>query len=242
LRNIAKDRRVMSVIDIVGCSTVAEVSTLLGTFGFSEYMDVFLWNRNVYKYKAGNLNIGLSGWYCGKRVAKNQSAKKGIVEDRVNGIGYRDYPIIRAVVSAGSILGTDDLETLVEKRVNITGDSRGMIVLTDILSGEPKNTFLKNAAVANGEIFLSRAIARLIEDEFGHNMLIAKERLNTFVRILFENASGMNYFDQDAPFEFAYEINDKEGDTVIATYCYYPTGAVRKGIVEPMLCAVEAKI
>jgi len=242
IRTIAKGKRVISVIDIMGCTTVTEVETYIGSLGFSEFDVVWLWNREEYGYSAGIQNIGLSGWYLGNRVAKNQSALKGIVEDRVNGVGYRDYPIIRQLVKKSSILDDDDKEKLVELRVNATENSRGLTVLGDILSGEKKNTFLKNNAVANGEVFLARAIARLIEDEFGHNITLAKKSLDTFIRILFENAEGMNYFDMDAPFQWAFELTDKEGDTIVCTYCYYPTGAVRKGQVEPMLCAVEAKI
>jgi hypothetical protein len=226
----------------MGCETVAEVTAWIGLLGFSAYDVVWLWNREKYGYNSGSMEIGLSGWYLGHRVAKNQSALKGIVEDRVNGIGFRDYPVIRQVVKKSSVLSDDDKESLVALRVNATEDSRGVVVLGDILSGETKNTFLKNNAVANGEVFLARAIARLIEDEFGHNILIAKKKLDTFIRILFENAEGLNYFDLEAPFPFLFELADKEGDTIVCTYCYYPTGAVRKGQVEPMLCAVEGKL
>jgi len=242
IRTVAQAKRVPSVIDIVGCDTVTDVTSYIGLLGFSEYDVIWLWNRETYGFSTGSLDIGLSGWYLGNRVAKNQSSKKGIVEDRVNGIGYLNYPIIRNVVEKSSILSDDDLETLVALRVNVTGNVRGNTILTDILAGEKKNTFLKNAAVANGEVFLARAIARLIEDEFGQNIIIAKQRLQTFIRILFENAEGMNYFDMDAPLQWQFVLSDKEGDTIVCTYCYYPTGAVRKGVVEPMLCAVEAKI
>jgi hypothetical protein len=242
IRTVAQAKRVPSIIDIVGCNTVDDVAAYIGLLGFSEYDVVFLWNREIYGFPTSSLNIGLSGWYLGNRVAKNQASKKGVVEDRVNGIGYLNYPIIRSVATKSSILSDDDLERLVALRVNTTGNVRGTTILTDILAGERKNTFLKNAAVANGEMFLARAIARLIEDEFGQNINIAKERLQTFIRILFENAEGMNYFDMDAPLQWQFQLTDKEGDTIICTYCYYPTGAVRKGIVEPMLCAVEAKI
>jgi len=222
------------IIDLKG-NTIDDVVDAKNNLNLNVSDCYFIWNRGKDIFEVGSQNVGLSGFVAGMCVRRNLSRMIDDVEYRVEGIAGVDYVVPRQKEEELEILSDDDLTTLVDNRINTVRDFDGKLVIADILSGEPKNVATRLFPVVEGNLFINRYIARILQAKLFKNLNEAKQFAQVETKKLFDKCQRNGYFDNDTDEKYKIEVTDKDSDTVIVNYWYVPAGVMRRGIVQGTL-------
>lgn len=205
---------------------------------------LFIWNRVKYSYTSGSQNIGLSGYIAGKRVLENISRKIGTAESRMSGIAGLQHAITQYRSPSDEVtLLTDTEKTLLtNERINTIDVMQNQLIISDILSANKLNTYMKSFPIADSDNFISRAIGRFIEDNLFKNMNVAVGELEKLIPILIKDCRSANYFSNIVTNAVEYTITPINEDTISVEYSFVPAGVTRKGIVQPIIRKIERNI
>ena len=219
------------IIDLKG-DTLDDVIDVKNNLNLNVSNCYFIWNRGKDVFDVGNQNIGLSGFVAGMCVRRNLSRMVDDIEYRVEGIAGVDYVVPRKKEEELEILSDDDLTKLVDNRINTVRMFDDKLVIADILSGEPKNIATRLFPVVEGNLFINRYIAKILQTKLFKNLNEAKQFAQVETKKLFDKCKRNSYFNNDVDEKYKIEVTDKDNDTVIVNYWYVPAGVMRRGIVQ----------
>jgi hypothetical protein len=230
-RNITYKAKVPLIIDIYA-DTVSEAIDKKTAIGLDTPDVMYIWNREKDEFQnLGALQIGLSGWYVGQAIKRNMSRLVADVEYRIEGVAGVDYPVPRIKANELPVLSDDDKTLLVDNRINTVAYWNDTLILADALSGNPKNQATRLFPVVEGNYFIERYIARIMEQKLFKNLTEAKLFIKENVRVLFDRCARNNYFNSEAEVPYTFTVTDKDSDTVVVEYKYVPNGIMRRGII-----------
>lgn len=241
LHAVAFRGKVPMIIDLYG-DTKKEAKDMKTQLNITDSGVQFVWNRGKDKFDFGDQNIGLSGDIVGKCVLRNLSKMVDDVEFRVEGTAGEDYPLPRVKADELDILEDDDLTYLADNRINTVGYINDVLCIMDILSANPKNVATKLFPVADGNLFINKYIARILQTKIFKNMNEAKAFVDNKVGKLFEKAYRNGYFNKDVDTPYDYVVSKKDGDTIVVNYQYVFSGVMRKGEIQGMIVSDSAEI
>ena len=195
-----------------------------------------IWNRKKDLFKnMGRIRVGLAGWLAGQMVKRDMSRLVGDVEYKIEGVAGLDYPVPRIKADELPVLSDDDKTKLVKLRINTVDMWDNTLVVSDVLSCNPKNQATRLFPVIDGNYFIERYIARIMKQKFFKNLTEAKLFIKDNVRVLFDRCAKNNYFNSEANPPYTFTVSDKDSDTVIVNYQYVPNGVMRRGIISGIL-------
>ena len=219
------------IIDTKG-DTLADAISFKTQLNMNTEDTCHIWNRGEDKFIAGDLKIGLSGFYAGQAVRRNLSKMVDDVEYRVEGIAGQDYQVPRVKADELKNFSNEDLDSMVDNRINPVREFNGKLVIADVLSGNPKYQSTRLFPVVEGKLFIDRYIARILEQKLFKNLGEAKLWTKDQCRLLFDKCSRNGYFKAEATPQYKYTVSDKDNDTVVVEYEYVAEGVMRRGIVQ----------
>lgn len=231
MRAIADTKKIGFTYDIKA-STIQDAIDFKTSLGIDGELVVAIWNRTKYRFNAGTMDIGLSGFFIGRNVKRNLSKVIGMAEYRNSGIAGVNHAIPRVLPFELAPLTDDEKTLLTKNRIITVEDFNGKIVLTDVLSTYAKNTHLMKFPTADSVAFLERKLGLMIDSQMFSNLQVAKSFVAMNGRILFENAQSNAFFDSDVENAWTLNISDENGDTVVASFEAYMEGILRKGRVQ----------
>lgn len=198
----------------------------------NEYV-VKLWNNAKSSFINGIQEIGLSGWYAGESIRKNLSNMVGDVESRLAySIAGVDYPPPRNYTTKIPLYDEDELDRLVDARINTLRIINDVICLGDVLSSYPKWTPLRLFANAEAKAFLERYIARIIASKFFKNNNEALRFVRDRVRILFDDLDEVGTFNKEHEIRKAFKVALSDEDLITVEYDCILAGVMRRGKIQ----------
>ncbi len=231
IRGLCYEAKVPMIIDLYG-NTIDAVVALKNSYGFSDELTYWIWNRGKDKFESGEQTIGLSGWFAGQTVRKNLSKMVDDVESRVEGIAGVDYTIPRQKADVLQPLGDEELKKLTKARINTLRVYDKKVCISDVLSGYPRNSALRMFPIAEAKVFLDRYIGRIIQQKLFKNANEALLFVREEVRLLFEKADKANYFDKQVDVRWKYQVSVTENDKINVVYSCVMGGVIRRGRIE----------
>ncbi len=230
MKRVADKATIGYIVDIKA-PTMAEAIADKTALGFSDENVYWIWSRTDYKFKAGTQNVGLGGFIAGRSVARNINGKLKRAEYRISGIAGVNHPLPRITPYDVALLSDSDKTTLTTERINTIQDIGGKICISDVLSGDAKNTDLMSFPVADGLGYIKRTMGLYLDSQMFKNISVAKSFMENESRVFFEHCQNNAFFDNDAVTPWRFSVYDEDNDTVVIDFVVIMEGVMRKGVV-----------
>jgi hypothetical protein len=226
------------IMDIIA-QDVDNAITKKNGYGFSDENVYWIWSRTKYSFITGMQNIGLSGIFAGMTVRKNIKGQIKRAENRVDGVAFRRYPILRNLKCGLEPLDKIEKDKLTKARINTIQMYKNTLIFSDVLAGTPVDSKTTMFPTADGFNYMKRTIGEYIEASLGANMTIAKEDVKNNTRLFLGDCWANKFFDDDVPDPYGFEVKDDGGDVVIVEFWAYMEGVVRRGDVRGSIYGIQ---
>lgn len=221
------------IIDIPYFNNLSSAIKWVKALNLTHEYIVKIWNNVKSDFTNGKQAIGLSGWYVGKSIEKNLSKMVDDVESRIAySIAGVDYPSPHTYSDAIPDYTQDELDALVDARINTLRIINDKVCLGDALSSYPKWTALRLFANAEAKAFLERYIARIIASKFFKNNNEALRFTRNKVRVLFEKLDEVNTFNKKIEERWKIKVTLNDEDLIIVKYDCVLAGVLRRGKIQ----------
>ena len=184
------------------------------------------YNEGTGVYNNRRQKIGIGGWYAGKLVSRNLGNKAGDIENRVpytvTGTGHR-CPIVSP--DGYTIYTKAEKNQITKDRINYVEIINGQAYVSDFLTTNPKETYLKQIGIVDGLSFIELWIAFKLEARKGENLNKAQSDVDNEMQAQLKNIIGQQYC-QDGT-DFVYQITQYNNEGLKVDFEYYPTGHAR---------------
>lgn len=184
------------------------------------------WNEGTGVFLNRRQNIGISGWYLGKLVSRNQNGLDRGIESRVpytiTGLDHK-LPIVSP--DGYTVMSKAFKNEITKDRINYVEIVEGEAYVSDFLTSNHKETYLKQIGIVDGLTYIEQWIAHKLEARKGRNIDLAIEEVASEMDKEIKSFGTLNYFQEGTSFEYTLESYNNEG--ILAHFEYYPTGHVR---------------